>query len=167
MVSTRSGVPLSTLNGYLAGRDMKVQALVDLARAMDVSIEWLATGCGSMRREQPHQVSDEELSVIADKAMKANLPPNMSEDDKDDLIKVTLLAQMVLAQGANSYPPDQLVILAANYFGAMRELPGTRSEQYREFSSQLYRDYPNLGYPSAKQGTSLSGASESMEEKSK
>jgi transcriptional regulator with XRE-family HTH domain len=44
VVSQRSGVPISTLNNYLAGRDMKAAALIALAEACNVSVEWLATG---------------------------------------------------------------------------------------------------------------------------
>jgi Bacteriophage CI repressor helix-turn-helix domain len=45
----RAGVPLGTLNNYLAGRDLKVQALIALAEATGVCLEWLATGHGPMR----------------------------------------------------------------------------------------------------------------------
>lgn len=43
-VATRSEVPLSTLNGYLAGGEIKLSNLIKLARACGVSVEWLATG---------------------------------------------------------------------------------------------------------------------------
>jgi len=43
-VSIRSHVPLNTLNRYIAGREMKVSALVALAKACNVSVEWLAQG---------------------------------------------------------------------------------------------------------------------------
>ncbi|KXV47099.1 peptidase [Gluconobacter albidus] len=46
-VSIRSHVPLNTLNRYIAGREMKVSALVALAKACDVSVEWLANGVES------------------------------------------------------------------------------------------------------------------------
>jgi phage repressor protein C with HTH and peptisase S24 domain len=40
-VSERAGVPLSTLNGYLAGRDMKASVAARLASACNVSVSWL------------------------------------------------------------------------------------------------------------------------------
>ncbi len=43
-ISRLSGVPLSTLNGYLSGVDMKATNMVALAKACEVSVEWLATG---------------------------------------------------------------------------------------------------------------------------
>ncbi len=43
-VARRSGIPLGSLNHYLAGREMKISALVALADACRVSIEWLAAG---------------------------------------------------------------------------------------------------------------------------
>lgn len=43
-VARRAGIPISTLNTYLNGRDMRRQSLVALAEACGVSLEWLATG---------------------------------------------------------------------------------------------------------------------------
>jgi hypothetical protein len=48
-VVRRAGMAPATLGNYLAGRDMKAQALVDLAAACGVALEWLATGKGPMR----------------------------------------------------------------------------------------------------------------------
>ena len=49
LVAQRSGVPLSSLNSYLRGRDMKAGQLVRLAEATGVRLEWLAAGVGAMR----------------------------------------------------------------------------------------------------------------------
>jgi hypothetical protein len=43
-VAARSGVPIGTLGYYIAGRDMKASAMISLAAACNVSLEWLATG---------------------------------------------------------------------------------------------------------------------------
>ena len=40
----RSGVPLGTLNAYLAGGEMKLSNVVALSRACGFSVEWLVTG---------------------------------------------------------------------------------------------------------------------------
>jgi phage repressor protein C with HTH and peptisase S24 domain len=48
-VAKRGGIPLGTLNNYLAGRDLRAEGLVALARATGVRLEWLATGEGPMR----------------------------------------------------------------------------------------------------------------------
>lgn len=45
-VSDHSEVALGTLNGYLAGGEIKLSNLVRLARATGASVEWLATGGG-------------------------------------------------------------------------------------------------------------------------
>ena len=45
-MATRSGVPLGTVNNYLAGGEWKVSTALALARACGVSLEWLATGEG-------------------------------------------------------------------------------------------------------------------------
>ncbi len=42
-------MPLATLNKYISGRDMKAEALINLAAATGVSLEWLATGTGQMK----------------------------------------------------------------------------------------------------------------------
>ena len=49
LVSDKSGVPLGTLNAYLAGREMKFSNVTALAQATGVRLEWLATGTGPMR----------------------------------------------------------------------------------------------------------------------
>ncbi len=47
-------MPVGTLDRYIAGRDMKASAMIALAKACNVSIEWLATGKGPMHPgEQP------------------------------------------------------------------------------------------------------------------
>jgi transcriptional regulator with XRE-family HTH domain len=45
-LSERSGVPSRNLSNYLSGRGMRVAALVALADAAGVSVEWLACGRG-------------------------------------------------------------------------------------------------------------------------
>lgn len=50
-----TNMPTPTLNNYLSGRDMKVSALVTLADATKVSVEWLATGRGNRGASQPVQ----------------------------------------------------------------------------------------------------------------
>jgi transcriptional regulator with XRE-family HTH domain len=43
-VSKRSGVPLGSLNHYLKGREMKLSAAAAIARACNVSVDFLASG---------------------------------------------------------------------------------------------------------------------------
>lgn len=50
-VSRRSGVPYASLRAYMNGRQPKAAALVALARAVGVRIEWLMTGDGPVRAE--------------------------------------------------------------------------------------------------------------------
>ncbi|MDA8049020.1 MAG: helix-turn-helix transcriptional regulator [Rhodospirillales bacterium] len=50
-VARRIAMPYSTLQRYLNGRDMKAPALVALARATAVNIEWLAAGTGPEHAE--------------------------------------------------------------------------------------------------------------------
>jgi transcriptional regulator with XRE-family HTH domain len=57
-VAKRIGMPIPTLNNYLAGRDMKASALVALAKGCGVSIAWLADGQGEMDGSPSPQKSD-------------------------------------------------------------------------------------------------------------
>lgn len=43
-VATRARVPLASLNNYLAGREMRVEAAKRLAHACGVTVEWLISG---------------------------------------------------------------------------------------------------------------------------
>ncbi|WP_158537169.1 S24 family peptidase [Humitalea rosea] len=47
-VAQRAEMPTPTLNNYMSGRDMKAAAMVALAAATGVRVEWLATGVGPM-----------------------------------------------------------------------------------------------------------------------
>ncbi|WP_336718464.1 S24 family peptidase [Asaia bogorensis] len=47
-VAMRAQMALGTLNNYIAGRDMKANAMVALASACSVSLDWLARGVGEM-----------------------------------------------------------------------------------------------------------------------
>jgi geranylgeranyl pyrophosphate synthase len=52
-IARRSGVPYPSLRDALGGRQMRPAALVLLARAAGVSLEWLLTGDGAMRPGAP------------------------------------------------------------------------------------------------------------------
>lgn len=47
-VARSAGMYLGTLNRYRMGREMPVSALISLAHATGVCLEWLATGSGPM-----------------------------------------------------------------------------------------------------------------------
>lgn len=68
VVAERAGMPVSTLNRYVAGRDMKASALIALAPATGVRLEWLATGEGpkQLPRGQDAGASGEQADDDAD-----------------------------------------------------------------------------------------------------
>lgn len=75
-MARRSGMPLGTLSRYQSGREMKASALIALAQATGVSLEWLATGRGPMRAgdaatEGTTPAADAPISP----AETASLPP--------------------------------------------------------------------------------------------
>lgn len=47
VVAQKSGIPLGTLNNYLAGGNMKLDTAIQLSKVCNVSLEWLATGAES------------------------------------------------------------------------------------------------------------------------
>lgn len=51
-IAHRSGVPKSTIDGYLQGGEMKVGNAIALAGATGVRLDWLVTGEGPMREEE-------------------------------------------------------------------------------------------------------------------
>ena len=54
LVARQCSIPIRTVTRWLSGHaDLKTSDLVKLADALDVSIEWLASGRGEMRRQPP------------------------------------------------------------------------------------------------------------------
>ncbi|GGG30738.1 hypothetical protein GCM10010964_18320 [Caldovatus sediminis] len=66
-------MPVGTLNRYIAGRDMKASALVALAAACGVRVEWLATGRGAMTPGEALQ--RERARAEEERAAPAAAPP--------------------------------------------------------------------------------------------
>jgi transcriptional regulator with XRE-family HTH domain len=66
-VSSKSGIPEGTLGNYQRGRDIPSEALVALADACGVRIEWLAAGRGTMKGDwappQPHAPTADALGA--------------------------------------------------------------------------------------------------------
>ncbi len=64
-----AGMAPATLGNYLSGRDMKAQALIDLAEACGVRLEWLASGHGPMRAgdapDLPEKLPFMDLQTLA------------------------------------------------------------------------------------------------------
>jgi hypothetical protein len=52
-IARQLGMPIGTLSRYRRGREMKVSAMIQLAQATGVQLEWLATGEGPMRAGEP------------------------------------------------------------------------------------------------------------------
>jgi hypothetical protein len=53
VVAKAAGIPKTTLDGYLAGGEMRLSNAVALASVTGVSLEWLACGEGHMRPPPP------------------------------------------------------------------------------------------------------------------
>ncbi len=146
-MARRTGVPLSTLMSYLNGGEMKFSRAALIAAATGTSLDWLATGEGSrMRGNQPatEPPTEEQVAAAADHAMKEMLPAEMTAQDKYDLLRVTGLAEDYLKVKMPRYSAGQVVIMAANFFAAMRKLPGSEDDQFNKLSDDIYRDIDEL-----------------------
>ena len=122
-ISQRSGVPLRNLTRYLAGEEMKTTALIALAEASNVSLDWLATGRGPMQPDTtgaPHAAPSERqaglfgtvdldrFSAALDGAQEVFRRLNRRPDTRR-LTQVTLL----LYDAVGDTPPSEAAILAA------------------------------------------------------
>ncbi|MCW4589394.1 helix-turn-helix domain-containing protein [Gluconacetobacter entanii] len=117
-VARNAGVPLSSLNNYVAGREMKASTAIRVARACGVSMEWLITGIGDISGKISNAPSgsggislsendlisipkydvsfsagygvifDNNMQPISYNILKASLPPELVSIQKD-LISVT------------------------------------------------------------------------------
>lgn len=47
-IARTTGIPLSTLNDYLKGNEVRFSRMAVLAKACKISLDWLASGTGSM-----------------------------------------------------------------------------------------------------------------------
>ncbi|MDD3553245.1 MAG: helix-turn-helix transcriptional regulator [Deltaproteobacteria bacterium] len=79
----RCGLPEATIRSYLNGKKPVYDKLVRIADAAGVSIDWLATGRGSMRphthpRTQPIDDIEEKILIMLN---------DMDEDKKRDVLK--------------------------------------------------------------------------------
>ena len=106
-VAAMSGVPLSTLNGYLAGGEIKLSNLVRLAQATGVGVEWLATGAGA---EPPWM---RRLAAVSDEKQQPLTPPGRATVDVHWLTKAI---EIVEALGGDRLPAKERAIRIARSY---------------------------------------------------
>lgn len=94
-ISRRTGIPDSTLGGYMAGREMKFGNAVALAEATGVRLDWLATGAGPMRE------GDAPAVAPAD-------PEKPAERPLFGMVKVDRLVQALRGAQASSGGDERL-----------------------------------------------------------
>jgi hypothetical protein len=123
-VATRAGIALSTLNAYLAGRDMKLSFMVALAKVCDVNIAWLATGEGPMSGPAPSAAmppENQQISAISERHDFATPPPLTTFGSLDvERIGKAVEAAIALVSRADRPPTaaklGQLVLLLYDNF---------------------------------------------------
>lgn len=81
VVAKKSGVPLGSLNNYFGGREMKVPAMIALADACGVTVEWLAAGRGPMHAgDAPPQQHPAATTRAGELAVLRNLDVDYFRD---------------------------------------------------------------------------------------
>lgn len=91
-VAAASGVPLASLNSYIAGREMKAAVASRLADACGVSLEWLVTG-----RNTASDTSSQPVSAEGD---ETSFSDSLVEFDNYDI---------VLSAGHGYYPSGEKI----------------------------------------------------------
>jgi phage repressor protein C with HTH and peptisase S24 domain len=86
-VSSAAGIPLSTLNSYISGREMRTSVALKLAEVCNVSLEWLITGKNAASIYQ---------SAVA-------------QEDRADTIVNFPNYDVQLSAGAGAYPNRDLI----------------------------------------------------------
>lgn len=114
-VARRAGMHLGTLNKYIAGRDMKASAMIALAQACGVSLDWLATGAAAPESPPPipkptppplglfNQVNVPKLAGCLEAAQEAFTKHGQTPDTQR-LIQAALLLYDML--GMPDAPPN-------------------------------------------------------------
>jgi hypothetical protein len=124
VVATKAGIAVSTLNNYLAGRDMKLSFMVALAKVCDVNIAWLATGEGPMSGPAPSAAmppENQQISAISERHDFATPPPLTTFGSLDvERIGKAVEAAIALVSRADRPPTaaklGQLVLLLYDNF---------------------------------------------------
>lgn len=112
-VAQISNVPLSTINGYLQGKGMKFDAAAALAEAIDVRMEWLATGEGPMRPGDPAKTPSEPQKS-AENVLFGSI-------DIEALAEAISMAQRVVPGGRLPSDPRRLAQLLGALYTEVKE----------------------------------------------
>ena len=99
-VATRSGVPKSTIDGYLQGGELKLSNAIALAQATGVRLEWLATGEGPMRA--PASPAPDDPRTAED------VQALIAQGHTDHPFFSTIPGQLALRMAKPSAPPARL-----------------------------------------------------------
>lgn len=121
-VARGAGMYLGTLNRYRMGREMPVSALISLARATGVCLEWLATGSGPMlTTEQSPGVTQAGVNGLGTPQGYLSLPmvevPGATgpEDRQTSTPKIdfVLFSEFFLTQTLRRKPKNLALLIAA------------------------------------------------------
>ena len=125
-VSERSGVPKTTLDGYLRGGEIKLSNALALAAATGVRLEWLATGAGPMRAEQlaaaGQAATGEALSV------RPAVPLRLAGRVQLDRLVRAYHAATVLSAGMDDREKMRFTLVLYDQLSEAAELQETRTE---------------------------------------
>lgn len=115
VVARQSGIPLSTLKRFTEGQDPKFGAVIRLCQALDVRLEWLATGAGPMRAGQadpayadaaPPALDLDSESLVAGLNIAETLQPDAPAEAR---ARAALLAhEQLRRRHTPAHPPLQI-----------------------------------------------------------
>jgi hypothetical protein len=114
-VSKRAGMPLGTLTRYQAGREMKAGAMIALAEATGVRLEWLATGTGPMRAG--------DAAPAADSPPSAARPPRLFSIINADRLGAAYAGarQALASRGQHDADPVRVMQITALIYDSLTE----------------------------------------------
>ncbi|MFT9091538.1 MAG: S24 family peptidase [Gluconacetobacter sp.] len=118
-IATIAGMHVGTLNNYIAGRDMKASAMIALAKACRVSLDWLAEGVGSMESEgdaaafpahQAFVAANQNVVDVRYYDVRASAGFGLLNDEKPKPIIIQIFKAIL--DKVNVHPNDAIIIHA-------------------------------------------------------
>jgi hypothetical protein len=95
-------VPVGTISNYLLGREMRASAMIALARACRVNLQWLATGDGPMKAYSLGKVTQADAMLVGPAGVTRPAASDAEEQPPligDDFSANKLGASIVMAMG--------------------------------------------------------------------
>lgn len=146
-LSQKTGIPRSTLETYMTGQsEPQVSRLIEIAKASDVNVAWLATGDGPKTTDESDVIEHHKKTGVLE-IPSATIPsfsaPAQQQVDPELFGRITdAIAATYKAENARISPRD-LGRMAARMYGEITELsddPTEREGMIKLKAAQLQRE---------------------------